>query len=135
MRKKKYYVQPVTVFSLSKIKIQVMCTSLIFVKNKLQNSNQFSILKSVGWVICKTWYPIGNMLRNNKMSTIKFQVNCTSLRYVTLICEISTSYPKNCRRSYPYYMGTLWEALHFHYFINRIFPLENPVKKSLFFIF
>lgn len=66
------------------------------------------------------------------MSAIKFQVNCTSLRYVTLISEISTSYPKNC---YPYYMGTLWAALHFHYFINRIFPLENPVKRNLFFFY
>lgn len=41
MRKKKYYVQPVTVFSLSKIKIQVMCTSLIFVKINYKTAINF----------------------------------------------------------------------------------------------
>lgn len=42
-------------------------------------------------------------------------------------------YLEICKRSYPYYRGTLCAAAsrHFHHFNNRIFPSENPVKKSI----
>lgn len=74
-----------------------------------------------------SWYCIKKKLSNNNI-----QVVCTLLICVQFICKTATFYLENCRRSNPFYRGTLWQppARHSHHFDNRIFPLENLVNKT-----
>lgn len=62
----------------------------------------------------------------SKNELLAFESLELSLIYVQLICKTTTSYLDNCRRSYPYYRGSLLVAARPPF--NRIFHLKNPVK-------
>lgn len=75
-----------------------------------RSTKQFPILKTVWGIIRIVGDPICNIITNNDYLK---QPLCISLMFVLLKLICKTSYPENCRHSYPYNEGTLFGSSPF----------------------